>query len=121
MSLGVLWGLFISAFVAASVFPAQSELFLAGALVSVALTLLVTGVIGGPPAFDEEALERDVTSVVQNDFDVADFRRVDCPSGLTAEPGLEFECTFTSGGVELSVPVEVLNDAGQYRVGGPTE
>ena len=33
MSLGVLWGLFISAFVAASVFPAQSELFLAGALV----------------------------------------------------------------------------------------
>jgi len=33
MSLSVLWGLFISAFVAASVFPAQSELFLAGALV----------------------------------------------------------------------------------------
>ena len=28
----MLWGLFISAFVAASIFPAQSELFLAGAL-----------------------------------------------------------------------------------------
>ena len=32
MSLSVLWGLFFSAFVAASIFPAQSELFLAGAL-----------------------------------------------------------------------------------------
>ena len=32
MSLGVLWGLFFSAFMAASIFPAQSELFLAGAL-----------------------------------------------------------------------------------------
>lgn len=32
MSVSVLWGLFISAFVAASIFPAQSELFLAGAL-----------------------------------------------------------------------------------------
>lgn len=32
MSIGVLWGLFFSAFVAASIFPAQSELFLAGAL-----------------------------------------------------------------------------------------
>ena len=32
MSFGVLWGLFFSAFVAASIFPAQSELFLAGAL-----------------------------------------------------------------------------------------
>ena len=32
MSFSVLWGLFFSAFVAASVFPAQSELFLAGAL-----------------------------------------------------------------------------------------
>ena len=32
MSVGVLWGLFFSAFVAASIFPAQSELFLAGAL-----------------------------------------------------------------------------------------
>lgn len=32
MVIGVLWGLFFSAFVAASIFPAQSELFLAGAL-----------------------------------------------------------------------------------------
>ena len=32
MSFGILWGLFFSAFVAASIFPAQSELFLAGAL-----------------------------------------------------------------------------------------
>jgi len=32
MSIGILWGLFFSAFIAASIFPAQSELFLAGAL-----------------------------------------------------------------------------------------
>ena len=57
--------------------------------------------------------------MLTTDFDLTDADHVSCPGEIEATEGTEFECTFTSGGEDLSIPVTVLNDEGQYRVGGP--
>lgn len=89
------------------------------AAVSVGATLLATGMFTGAPLFEQDALEDGVSTVLSDDFELTDVDDVACPATIVARGGEQFECTFTSGGKELSVPVEVLNDEGQYRVGGP--
>lgn len=89
------------------------------AAVSVAATLLATGALTAPPLFEQDALESGVQDVLTDDFELTDVDDVECPADVVAQGGEQLECTFTSGGEKLSVPVEVLNDDGQYRVGGP--
>lgn len=89
------------------------------AVVSVLATLFATGAFTAPPVFEQEALESGVSDVLSGDFELSDVKGVSCPAEVVAERGEQFECTFSSGGEDLSVPVEVLNDEGQYRVGGP--
>ena len=89
------------------------------AAVSVLATLLATGTLTAAPLFEREALESGVSDILSDDFELTDVKDVSCPAEAVAERGEKFECTFTSGGEKLSVPVEVLNDDGQYRVGGP--
>ena len=89
------------------------------ATVSVLATLLATGTLTAAPLFEREALESGVSDILSDDFELTDVKSVSCPAEAVAERGEKFECTFTSGGEDLSVPVEVLNDDGQYRVGGP--
>lgn len=88
-------------------------------IVSVTATLLATGTLTAPPTFDEDALTEGVAEVLSTSFDLTDVEDVSCPSAVKVVEGAEFECTFTSGGEDLSIPVTVLNDEGQYRVGGP--
>ncbi|MBI9115703.1 DUF4333 domain-containing protein [Sanguibacter suaedae] len=90
----------------------------ATATVSVLATLLATGTLTGPAPFDRDALQAGVAEVLTEELGVTDATRVECPEDRVARKGDEFECTFRSGGADLSVPVVVLNDAGQYRVGG---
>lgn len=89
------------------------------AAVSVLATLFATGTFTAPAVFEQEALESGVSEVLSGDFELSDVTGVSCPAEVVAERGEQFECTFSSGGEDLSVPVEVLNDEGQYRVGGP--
>lgn len=89
------------------------------ALVTVPATLALTGAFTPTPQFDETALEDGVREVLNDDFALTDVRVVDCPAEVEVTPGLEFECVFRSGGGEVSIPVEVLTEDGQYRVGGP--
>ena len=92
---------------------------LATALVAVGATLALTGAFTPTPTFDEVALEDGVRGVLQDDFGLSDVGSVSCPANLEVVAGTEFECSFRSGGQDVSIPIEVLNDAGQYRVGGP--
>lgn len=92
---------------------------LATVLVAVPATLALDGAFTPTPRFDQRALEDGVRGVLNDDFALTDVRAVDCPPNIEVKPGLEFECAFTSAGAQVTVPVEVLNDAGQYRVGGP--
>lgn len=87
--------------------------------VSVPATLAATGTFTAAPLFAEGALDSGVREVLTDDFELTDVAAVECPDEISAQAGERFECTFTSGGEALSVPVEVLNDQGQYRVGGP--
>ncbi|MEP7762777.1 DUF4333 domain-containing protein [Sanguibacter sp. 25GB23B1] len=89
------------------------------AALSVTATLLATGAFTAAPLFEQEALESGVRDVLTDDFELTDVDDVECPADVVAQGGEQLECTFTSGGEDLSVPVEVLNDDGQYRVGGP--
>lgn len=89
------------------------------AVVSVTATLLATGAFTAAPTFEDAALAEGVAEVLTTNFDLTDVADISCPVGVTVTAGTEFECTFTSGGEDRSVPVTVLNDEGQYRVGGP--
>lgn len=91
------------------------------AAVSVTATLLATGALTGPSVLERDALQDGVTGILTDEFALSDVDDVTCPDGVEAVAGAEFECSFSSGGEDLSVPVEVLNDAGQYRVGGPLD
>ncbi|SDB90696.1 protein of unknown function [Sanguibacter gelidistatuariae] len=89
-------------------------------VVAVTATLLATGTLTGPATFDDAAVAEGVAEVLSTNFDLTDVEDVWCPAGIEATEGTEFECTFTSGGEDLSIPITVLNDEGQYRVGGPS-
>lgn len=89
------------------------------AVATAVTTLALTGEFDPTPMFDQDALEDGVRTVLVEAFVLTDAAQVTCPREVRVVEGTQFECAFTSGGQRLSVPVEVLNDRGQYRVGGP--
>jgi len=91
------------------------------AVVSVAATLAATGAFTPTPTLDAGVVSQDVAKILSTSFGLSDVDAVTCPGAVEAREGVEFECTFVSGGSPASVPVLVLNDSGQYRVGGPTD
>lgn len=89
------------------------------AVVTALVTLGATGALTPTAVFDQRALEDDVRAVLEEDFLLSEVGPVTCPRRIAVRAGAEFECAFVSGGEHRSVPVVVLNDSGQYRVGGP--
>ena len=91
------------------------------AVVSVGATLAATGALDPTPTFDASVVSQDVAKILSTRFGLSDVAAVTCPGSVDVREGVEFECTFVSGGAPASVPVLVLNDSGQYRVGGPVD
>jgi Domain of unknown function (DUF4333) len=89
----------------------------ATAALAVAGTLFATGAFTPAPVFDGAALEAGVQGVLVDTFGLTGITGTQCPAEIEVKPGLQFECTFDLGGQKRSVPVVVLNPAGQYRVG----
>lgn len=91
------------------------------AVVSVGATLAATGAFEQTRTFDASIVSQDVAKILSTRFGLSDVDAVTCPGSVDVREGVEFECTFVSGGAPASVPVLVLNDSGQYRVGGPVD
>ena len=80
----------------------------------------------GVQVFDQAALEgpNGVEKILVNDYKVENIELVDCPADQEVEVDSTFECTVMIGGdypKELTVPVTVTSEDGQYQVGLPEE
>ena len=76
--------------------------------------------------FDEVALEGPdgIEAILVNDYKIENIESIDCPADQEVEKGNKFECTVTVGGDdprELTVPITVTRDDGEYQVGLPEE
>lgn len=91
---------------------------LLAAIIAVVITLVATGSFM-TTILDQAAVQERVATVLRDDFGLVEVSEVACPAEQEAVTGTRFDCTFSYQGTEASVPIEVLNDDGQYRIGNP--
>ncbi|WP_232668684.1 DUF4333 domain-containing protein [Pseudonocardia sp. TRM90224] len=97
-------------------------LIIGGAVVLVAVIVGVLGFIAPgffvTRVFDQAALQTGVQQVLSNDYKVT-ATAVSCGASVKVEAGTKFECKATVDGQELTVPVMITTNAGNYEVGRP--
>ena len=94
------------------------------------IALLVAGIVGFlgfvTPGFflirvlDPAAVQTGVQKVLTNDYGLTGVDRVICGDGNRVTAGTTFECRATVDGAQVTVPIRVTTDAGDYEVGRPT-
>jgi Domain of unknown function (DUF4333) len=97
-----------------------------GLLVAVLLAAIV-GFIGfvTPGYFlvrvlDPAAVQTGVQKVLTNDYGMTGVDRVICGEGNKVVPNATFDCRASVGGEQVTVPIRITSDAGDYEVGRPT-
>ncbi len=69
---------------------------------------------------DPTAVQTGVQKVLTNDYGLTGVDRVICSDGNRVVTGTAFECRATVNGEQVTVPIRVTSDAGDYEVGRPT-
>ena len=101
-----------------------------GLVLALLILLLLAGVVGFlgfvTPGFflvrvlDPAAVQTGVQKVLTNDYGLTGVDRVICGDGNRVSAGTTFECRATVAGEQVTVPIRVTTDAGDYEVGRPT-
>lgn len=70
-------------------------------------------------SFDTQAVEREVVSVLRDDYGLSDLSEVECPDWIQVEQGESFQCEFEYAGSAQTVTVTQGSQSGQLVVGAP--
>jgi hypothetical protein len=101
-----------------------------GLVLALLIALLIAGIVGFlgfvTPGFflirvlDPAAVQTGVQKVLTNDYGLTGVDRVICGDGNRVVAGTTFDCRATVDGKQVTVPIRVTTDAGDYEVGRPT-
>lgn len=70
-------------------------------------------------SYDTRAVEREVVSVLRDDYGLSDLSEVECPDWIKVEQGESFQCEFEYAGASQTVTVTQGAQSGQLVVGAP--
>ncbi|SJM67339.1 hypothetical protein FM112_12475 [Gulosibacter sp. 10] len=70
-------------------------------------------------SYDTAAVEREVVSVLRDDYGLSDLQEVNCPDWVKVEQGTSFQCEFEYAGATQTVTVTQGSQSGQLVVGAP--
>jgi hypothetical protein len=92
---------------------------------AVVFVLVLVGVLGfGYPGFfntqvlDAAAVQQGVQGVLTQEYGL-EVETVTCAEGVVVEAGASFECQATVDGENMTVPITITSDQGNYEVGRP--
>lgn len=91
----------------------------AGAVVIALVATVLLRTVFAIPVLDSTSLTKGVHDVLTEDFHLTGVSAVVCPEKQRIETGNTFTCQVKVNGQPRTVPVEITNDAGEYRVNQP--
>jgi hypothetical protein len=100
-----------------------------GLILALLIVVLMAGVIGflgfvSPGFFlvkvlDPTAVQTGVQKVLTNDYGLTGVDQVRCSQGNRVVVDAKFECQATVAGGQVTVPIRITSDSGDYEVGRP--